>query len=584
MRNNIQTASLAERIKETIGGGYVIAAFFSTYTFSRDFFEQEVVKLIADEGRRRGFFPLTIVMDRSQYRGNGWGYDIVRHPERMWHAKLIALFVENPELELKWTVLAIGSGNLTRAGWERNQELYLVHSWNGWILPEAIDSWMKEPWLSECKFGRWFHNNRIKIIAKNQRASIFTNLKKPIWNQLNSLTGYKKWNEAHVLAPFSDNFQDEEQFGGTKSFFRMLTERAHSASNLHIYLRGIDSEGKSVIGERRVFESLARKIRLHIHPVLPFEDRQLHAKLFAFRVGNSWSLIIGSPNATGAAMIFPNKNIELAWEFARIGKSQLGKIIPRCKEVQLSKLFFKKPAFMNKRRWEALESAIYLPKANRLRITWKVGFGPKNTKILLDDKIINPFRINIETTNSRFLETRPRIPTKEKYEPGFVPIQMPSGYLDLPTCQFKKLSPEEWLELLGKPFSLELPKNGPGAGENGGNGAARNIERHQFIWRDRVAKLSGSLKGLRETIRNAGTPQTINYVDRIVRGVWASHNPRKYQRFSTEHGWCKWVRSGLWQVLREECDGRSINHRGLCNLLNKWSRKIDGVLKEFPIA
>ena len=586
MKSNIQTASLVDRIKEGIGGGDVIAAFFSTFTFSREYFEQEVLNLIADEGRKRGLFPLTIVMDRSQYRGSGWGYDIIHHPERLWHAKFIALFVEEAGSGIRWTVLSIGSGNLTRAGWERNQELFLVHSWREWALPEAIHSWMQEPWLTKSEFGRWFQiqKNSIRGIPKNQNAFISTSLKEPIWDQLSLLKGHRKWREAHVLAPFSDNFQDEEQFSGAKSFFGNLIGRAHPNANLHVYLRGVDSEGENVIAERGVFESLARKIRLHIHPVPPIEDRQLHAKLFAFRFGNAWSLAIGSPNATGAAMIAPNKNVELAWEFYPVKKWQMEKVIPKCKEVQLSKLYFEEPAYKSKRRWEALQSAVYLPKSKRLRIFWKTRFGPKNTKVLLDDKVINSLNIDIETSSSRFLETRPRILTDKKYEPGFTPIQLPIGYLDLPTVKLKKLKPEEWLNLLGSPLSVESAENAFASGPRNGAGSPKRLAKHQYAWRDRIAGFSRSLKGLRETIKNARTPQSIYYVERVVKGVWTSHDPEKYGKHSTEFAWRRWVRAGLWQTMNDECDGRIKNHRVLCDLVKKWSRKIDGVLKEFPIA
>jgi hypothetical protein len=100
-------ASLADRLADEIGAGRVVAALFSTFTFRREFFERLPLPLVTAEGRRRGLLPITVAVDRTQFEGSGWGYEVVRAPGgRRWHAKLIALMVE--EAGNSRTVLAIG--------------------------------------------------------------------------------------------------------------------------------------------------------------------------------------------------------------------------------------------------------------------------------------------------------------------------------------------------------------------------------------------------------------------------------------------------------------------------------------------
>ena len=149
----VAAASLAERLSDEIGGGRVIAALFSTFTFRREFFERVPLSLITAEGRRRGFLPITAIVDRTQFEGGGWGYEVVRAPaDRRWHAKLLAVMVEDQGAH--GPVLAIGSGNLTRSGWERNLELFCVDSWPAWSLPPAVHAWLRTPWLRSSAFAQ----------------------------------------------------------------------------------------------------------------------------------------------------------------------------------------------------------------------------------------------------------------------------------------------------------------------------------------------------------------------------------------------------------------------------------------------
>lgn len=83
----VSAASLADQLADEIGAGRVAAVLFSTFTFRREFFERVPLPLVTAEGRRRGFLPITVVVDRTQFEGSGWGYEVVRAPGgRRWHS------------------------------------------------------------------------------------------------------------------------------------------------------------------------------------------------------------------------------------------------------------------------------------------------------------------------------------------------------------------------------------------------------------------------------------------------------------------------------------------------------------------
>ena len=167
MQPTVPSVALLDRLADAIGSSRVAAALFSTFTFGREFFERIPLPLITAEGRRRGLLPITLVVDRTQFEGSGWGYEVVRAPAgRRWHAKLVVVMVE--EDGHPRTVVGIGSGNLTLSGWERNLELFHVDSWSGWTLPAAVIDWLTTTWLLPNHFADW----RVKIGSSPSAAII----------------------------------------------------------------------------------------------------------------------------------------------------------------------------------------------------------------------------------------------------------------------------------------------------------------------------------------------------------------------------------------------------------------------------
>lgn len=47
-----------------------------------------------------------------------------------------------------------------------------------------------------------------------------------------------------------------------------------------------------------------------------------------------------------------DSNVELAWEFARIGRSLPPELFPKCAPTALTKILFKEPKFNHDLRWE----------------------------------------------------------------------------------------------------------------------------------------------------------------------------------------------------------------------------------------
>lgn len=389
-----------------------------------------------------------------------------------------------------------------------------------------------------------------------------------------------------MLAPFSDLADDEESGAGSSAFFRTLAACAQSNHVLlHVYLRGTDEVENTAIGEKSVFEKLSKKVKLRIHIVRPKNGRLLHAKLFAFRVGGNWSLLIGSPNATRPAMIGENGNIELVWEFRKLGKSFPFNLLPPAPPVPLRKIQFQTPKFKYERRWEALESASYTPKSRRMNLIWKPKFGFHNTKLLLGGRPLDPDHVDLRSTEDRFIESRPFIRTSLKYRPGFVPITMPAGQADLPLPDWgdENLSPEQWLGLLGDP--LWKPEGVRHGGRKGGHGQSHEPQsKGLFHWRTQVLGLSKKLQSLRDSISETTTSQELDRLMHVLEGVWKSHDASLKGLPAIDVAWRKWVRAAIWQVLRDECDGRLKNHQDLCALRARWKSKISKVLKEFPIA
>ena len=393
----------------------------------------------------------------------------------------------------------------------------------------------------------------------------------------------QEWNEAHVVSPFSDASDDPESANGSSGFFSELVYRSKKHSRLHVYLRAADDLGEIAYGDRTTFEKLARSVDLRIHVVPPIAARALHAKLFALRVGQQWNIFIGSANATEPGMTLTSGNVEVGWSFEQIGTKLPTGIMPKAPGMKVSSVQFKRPKITFPRRWDALEAAVYSPVKSSLRLSWLDGYGPKNTRVLLGRREIDPKNVDLAKVPDRYLETRRR-PAQQGIESGFVPIQMPSTHADEHDA-YRDLSPEQWLEVLANGAVLfEEPDMDAASALNGsaatkGSPAAGKLA---FHWRQRCQRFYLQLQSLVNSIKEAQSAPEFDSLARCLQGSWMTHDPEGGE---TEEEWARWVRAGLWQALGTSVlDGRKTAHRPLCQLRDKWRTKVKKDLREFPIV
>lgn len=574
---------VADRLTNEIGSGRVVAALFSTFTFRREFFERVPLPLVTADGRRRGLLPITVLVDRTQFEGGGWGYEVVRAPgDRRWHAKFIAAMVQdNGEPR---TVVAIGSGNLTHSGWERNLELFHVDSWSGWRLPDAVIAWLRKSWLRESAFAKWSREEGTGT-RRRQYQSVLGSVDDPLWHQLDSVRRGFRWSDLHVVSPFGDVNDDEyETTDACGPFFDHALGLARSSNaRLTVYLRSADEEGRRAYGDPALLKRVAKRVRLQLRAVPSDGDRLLHAKLLAARTEGTWSVLIGSPNATAPAFVTRHGNVELACEFRDVGKSLPSALLPKSRSIGLADVVPPKIA-ERKPRWECLESAIYIPRRKRIVLRWKKGHGPFDSRVLLQDRDLTANNVDLARIADRYLKTVPRGRTRLQYEADFMPIEVPDDEADLvPDAPEAAMTADDWLATLEGAATLgdELTRTDGGRGRNGKRIARDASQR--FLWRERVVMLDQRLRGFAAALEDARTKREVDHLRRIAVSVWRAHDPDEPTLGNEFRAWRRWVRAGLWQALRS-LDRRVTLFRPLVNLVARWKSKVPGSLKEFDIA
>jgi hypothetical protein len=467
---SITSKNLADRIADEISDYHVEAALFSTFTFRREFFERVPLPLVTDEEKRRGLLPITVIVDRTQFEGSGWGYEVVRAPAgRLWHAKITLLLIS--QQDVRRTVTAIGSGNLTRSGWEQNLELFHIDAWNGWGIPLPIIRWLQTSWLRTSAFARWARDVRLYERGRQHR-SILGSLDMPLWEQLDFVRGCRRWSEAHVVSPFGDiGNEGIEESNDCGPFFESLLERSKSAaSKLTVYLQSADDDGTHAFGDRTLLKRVSKQVDLRLRVVPSHKKRLLHAKLLAVRARGSWSVMIGSANATGAAFTASPGNVELGCEYRNVGRFLPNGLLPQSRAIGISALR-RLEVTKTIPRWECLESAAYQPHRKRIVLRWKKGHSFLDSRVLLENRVFNPNDVELESVRDRFLMTIPLGRQRRNYKPDYVPITVPIDVEDLfLSATTGTLTADQWLDRLDNAAS---PDTIPGYSFYGGSGAIK---------------------------------------------------------------------------------------------------------------
>ena len=586
MNTRVTEKSIAEELTALIADTRVVASFFSTYTFDREFFEREVLPLITKEGERIGLDPVTIVVDRNKLRNCGAGYEVVRSQRgRLWHAKIILLYIKGSGANQKWTIFGMGSANLTRAGWESNREFFSFQKWDQWRIPLPLKQWFESTPLRKCSFAQWLDKNSIrdKFVTKVGQQ-LLTSYITPLWEQMEYPV---KWSEAHILSPFTDNnqnMQDDDEDCGESFFCELAKNAASSNSRLDVYLRVANGQNKTVIGRESVFVALAKRVNLWIHPI-DDDNHPLHAKLFAWKCSGCWSVLIGSPNATDAGMVATGKNIESALELPGKSHTLPTGFFPKCKGYRIDSLTFIAPVIDFRKVWDVIENAVYNRIKRIVTITWKNdgNHGPHDTIVLFDRKIVDPKQIRISGSLTRCLETRPRRKQKSDILSGCVPIEMPQDMYDSDTfIEEQNLTPEEWLSQLGEPL-WDVMVGVPRKKDNAENGGRPSDKAKDFQWALMVVNLEKRLQAFKNALLSITSQREFDRLERIAHQTWDAHNPNNKNLTLHERVWMEWVRAGMWRTLKC-CKSKLSRHFRFKILFKTWSIAVSKQIKEFPIG
>ena len=355
-------------------------------------------------------------------------------------------------------------------------------------------------------------------------------------------------------------------------------------SRLYIYLAPTEEKGTCfVAADIRTLESVGRLVKLECRMIKPCNCGLFHAKEIAIRRGGSWCLVTGSPNATSAAMVSPNGNIETALCREHRGSALPKSFLPKWEKVSLAEVR-SLPRVQKESVWDALDLAVYDVRSGKLKLDWREGHGWEDTEVLFDGKRVANGRFVPGDSHSRALQTRPRAAQSKPKIPGFCPIIWQDDIPDvLPFCP-QEMSPDDWLERLLGAVNAS-PMNEWGEVERPALSPATGATRQDvnFAWSDRVKRLDSSLGSLAEQLNTCPTVPRIKLLLRDAVGTWTAHDPRSKGITASDIAWRKWVRAGLWQVL-DKTPGKPKVIRVAREQAKAWSRSIQIKLKEYPIA
>lgn len=600
-------ASLAESLVENLRGSRLQAALFTTYTFGKRFFADEVRPLLASGGGDTSLVPITVVVDTDRFRGCGQGYETICAQVPIWHAKLILLMVAGPGGQDHRTIMAIGSANLTRKGWERNLEFVVVDTWSGWSIPGPIAAWLEFPWLRQSAFASWAREQaHQRYISRGNlgAAGILASHDIPLWDQVRWPSSQARWTEAHILAPFADmgghgcDSPEPDPGGDDQGFYGKLLKRAHPQATLHIYLRGtVPDTGDArhgrqhAIGSVRVMQAVVKHgIRVIFHVVAPEHDRLLHAKIFAWYVGGSWTVVTGSPNASGAAWcrtIADGGNVELAWCFRTRRRTLPAGLFPRCPDLRLGDIAFIAPLFAHEQRWRAINSieVIVRPHADlttaKLRVHWLAGHSQRDTVILLDGRPLDPSRPRLDATADRSVEVRPRHPQDGRtWASSWVPIAIPFD-VDDSGLVTAGLGPMDWIDLLAAPLEPCEPIEHleEGVGEPRRTQHRRRHAEEAWSLAERTRRWRQSRLGLELSLGTVDAPRAATRLVRTMKGAWHAHDPQSAA--AADRAWCCWIRAQLVAALARGLGRPRRVTRPLHELHRRWVKQVPSVLREF---
>lgn len=583
----LERVSVKDRLTALLQGEVVRAALFSTFTFSRNYFERDILEGLLGPnsgGAGLGRFPVTVLMDASQFLGQGRGYDVILSRGRLWHSKAICLMVGTDRPR---TILLVGSGNLTPSGWESNLELFLDQTWAGWTLPKAVEDLFASKQLQgrSADFVDWYRragDRKVNRRAHGQYISSANGV--PIWDQWR-WSGH--WHEAHVVSPFLDNSIEEGSRADespTQFFQALESQRDNGGGRLNLYLRDAGNEDGSVVASWKTIQSLAKRFDLHVFRCS--QGGPLHAKLFVVRQGTDWYALGGSPNASGSAMIRKGGNVELAWSWEPSTKGDVTTLLPEGRPVAIKKSNFVEPEIIrDKRPWDTVERARYNPKTKTLKIDWRGNHGPHDTELLWGDARVFAGKPIHKPGDDRALQLRPRkVQDRRKVRNGWIPVEWPPLRSDSPELDAEV----SFLDLLAM-GAAEIREGLP-LKSTRQSGTPRSTPRESggvpdFAWKERVDKLRNALDHIESRLAECAlvgqaSDQELDYLCTLVARMFESADREclGLDEKDMERTFREWSKSEIDSWTRR-LDRRTRGAKLLRGLSRGWPGRIHELLR-----
>lgn len=353
----MEVRTISEGFREQMGqDAKVVAALFTTYNFEPDFFEQEVIPLMLDQGLAfsgdvrikriqvrealaQSSLPIEVFYDIDIFRQQQpvspameYMHHGIRGDVGAFHAKLIFLLLEDEDGTQSLRVGA-GSANLTGAGWWENIECqhwetvksgavsrhfrgqllndmdWLKRKRGGTAPVEGTALWFIESYLSTCTWSRsansvsYFGLTRGSLERKRRPAFIRFLMEA----QKDQCGFYKQW-ALEIVSPY---FAENPGFEGHKHFFDGLKVKA-----IRIFLP-FNDQGEALC-QSEYYKTLAEDGRVEwatwepgtaklLGTAQPLgngnaQQRRTHAKVYHFHNDKQSWAFVGSVNFTHRAL------------------------------------------------------------------------------------------------------------------------------------------------------------------------------------------------------------------------------------------------------------------------------------------
>lgn len=366
---SLELSTISEEFRAQIGDNErVLAAVFTTYRFEPEFFEQEIIPLMLDQGlafssdqRIKSIqvrealsdagLPIEVFYDLDLFRQQGtvspameYLHHGIRGERSAFHAKLVLLLLEDTDSGEQCLCVGAGSANLSIAGWWENIECqHWERVQSGWVsrrflnrllgdvvwltarrkgapddpsqaLPriaaflESCQGWNSAPWVA-------YYGLRGLELAQKRRPAFLRFLRDALREQS---PNYQNWN-LEIISPY---FAESPSFDAHEKFFEDF-----GVQGIRIFLP-VNDEGEALCN-KDYYERIAQTDGIEWASWSPDMLKELglkspinrttHAKIYHFYNGMQSWVFVGSVNFTHRAV---SDNQEAGFFVQLPGRSQ----------------------------------------------------------------------------------------------------------------------------------------------------------------------------------------------------------------------------------------------------------------------